>query len=120
MDKNETLEGLFGDRPYQTLVQEINDFAIIHLNAQGEILSWNKGAESIFGYLEDEIISQNFSVIFTPEDRAQGIPENELSKAKITKPENRFRKILSIKSKKPRRLIRVSARSNISPARWSI
>lgn len=82
MDKNETLEGLFGDRPYQTLVQEINDFAIIHLNAQGEILSWNKGAESIFGYLEDEIISQNFSVIFTPEDRAQGIPENELSKAK--------------------------------------
>lgn len=66
MDKNETLEGLFGDRPYQTLVQEINDFAIIHLNAQGEILSWNKGAESIFGYLEDEIISQNFSVIFNP------------------------------------------------------
>ncbi len=82
MDKNKTLEALFGDRPYQTLVREINDFAIIHLDDKGNILSWNKGAESIFGYTANEAVGQSFSLIFTPEDKARCIPEKELNKAK--------------------------------------
>ncbi len=81
MDKKEKLEDLFGDRPYQTLVQEIRDFAILHLDQYGKILSWNKGAELIFGFTKEEIIGQNFSIIFTPEDRAQSIDEKELDKA---------------------------------------
>jgi PAS domain S-box-containing protein len=81
MNKKEKLEDLFGDRPYQTLVQEIRDFAILHLDQYGKILSWNKGAELIFGFTKEEIIGQNFSIIFTPEDRAQSIDEKELDKA---------------------------------------
>ena len=81
MDKLEVLEDLFGERPYQKLVQEIKDFAIIHLDREGKILSWNSGAEHIFGFTEKEIAGQDFSIIFTPEDKARNAPEKELEKA---------------------------------------
>jgi PAS domain S-box-containing protein len=83
MRNREKLEELFGELPYQTLVQDTRDFAIFHLDPQGTILSWNKGAENIFGYTSDEIIGQSARVIFTPEDRAQGIPEKELEIAAL-------------------------------------
>lgn len=70
--------------PYKPLVEEIKDYAIFHLSKEGRILSWNRGAQLIFGYDKDEIIGQDFTVIFTPEDRAEGIHEKELKKAKKT------------------------------------
>jgi PAS domain S-box-containing protein len=66
------------------LVEEIKDYAIFHLNIEGRVLSWNHGAEKIFGYSKNEIIGQEFTVLFTPEDRAQGVPERELIKARET------------------------------------
>ncbi|MDQ3322712.1 MAG: PAS domain S-box protein [Acidobacteriota bacterium] len=82
MSKKEILEELFGDTPYKALVGEIKDFAILHLDAQGIILSWNKGAERIFGYTGDEVIGKSGEIIFTPEDRAQNIPEKEFETAR--------------------------------------
>ncbi|MCA1624223.1 MAG: PAS domain S-box protein [Acidobacteria bacterium] len=81
MEAEETLVELFGELPYRTLVREIKDFAIFHLDTEGLILSWNEGAETIFGYSKDTIIGQDFSIIFTPEDRKQGAPEKELKYA---------------------------------------
>lgn len=84
MDKLEVLEDLFGERPYQKLVQEIKDFAIIHLDQQGMILSWNRGAEHIFEFSEEEVTGSHFSVIFTPEDKTRNVPQQELEKAAET------------------------------------
>jgi PAS domain S-box-containing protein len=81
MDREDRLEDLFGELPYRTLVKEIKDFAIFHLDSEGRVLSWNEGAEIVFGYAADEIIGQHFSIIFTPEDRKSGVPEHELEKA---------------------------------------
>jgi PAS domain S-box-containing protein len=75
---------LFGKMPYKPLVEEIKDFAIFHLDKKGHVLSWNKGAEIIFGYSKDEIIGQDFSILFTAEDQAQRAPEMELKKAQET------------------------------------
>jgi PAS domain S-box-containing protein len=44
--------------------------------------SWNKGAETMFGYTEQEIIGQDADVLFTPEDRAKKEPERELRLAR--------------------------------------
>jgi PAS domain S-box-containing protein len=84
MNSEETIIALFGKMPYKPLVEEIKDYAIFHLNLEGHILSWNQGAYLIFGYAKDEIIGQYFAVLFTPEDRAQNIHEQELKIAKET------------------------------------
>ncbi|MEP6704717.1 MAG: PAS domain S-box protein, partial [Acidobacteriota bacterium] len=75
---------MFGERPYEALVSGISDFAIIHLDRAANVVSWNKGAEMIFGFEEAGIVGQNFATIFSAEDRAAGIPEKELQKAAAT------------------------------------
>jgi two-component system, chemotaxis family, CheB/CheR fusion protein len=47
----------------------------------GYIDFWNTGAEHIFGYTEDEIMGQHFESLFTAEDRAHGIPAQEMCEA---------------------------------------
>ncbi|MDQ6677215.1 MAG: PAS domain S-box protein [Acidobacteriota bacterium] len=59
----------------------VKDYAIILLNASGHIVSWNAGAERIFGYSEAEILGQAAQVIFTPEDRRNCQPEQEMQTA---------------------------------------
>jgi PAS domain S-box-containing protein len=84
MKSEETIINLFGKMPYKPLVEEIKDYAIFHLNTEGHILSWNLGAQLIFRYTKDEIIGQNAAILFTPEDRTQNIPQQELKKAQET------------------------------------
>jgi two-component system CheB/CheR fusion protein len=45
------------------------------------VTSWNAGAERLLGWSEAEIIGQPGDVIFSPEDRAQGVPEHEAAQA---------------------------------------
>ena len=51
------------------------------INLNGQIASWNEGARRIFGYEAAEIIAQPAALLFTPEDRANGAPEQELTTA---------------------------------------
>lgn len=66
---------------YRLLVERATDYAIFMLDSNGNIISWNIGAERILGYPEAEIINQPFSLIFTPEAIESGKPEQELRKA---------------------------------------
>ena len=63
------------------LMESIQDYAIFTLDAQGRIISWNPGAEKIIGYSEAEAIGQHGEIIFTPEDRERGVPEEEMRTA---------------------------------------
>jgi PAS domain S-box-containing protein len=60
------------------LVESVEDYAIYSLDTNGNIASWNLGAERIKGYTADEIIGKHFSQFFTPEDIAAGVPEQGL------------------------------------------
>ncbi|MBV9786496.1 MAG: PAS domain S-box protein [Acidisphaera sp.] len=51
------------------------------LDPQGRVASWNRGAERIKGYTAAEIIGQHFSLFYTEEDRAAGVPEAALRTA---------------------------------------
>ncbi len=64
------------------MIQEVKDFAIILLDIDGTILSWNHGAEKIKGYKEEEIIGQNFNIFYMPLDRQEHLPEKLLALAK--------------------------------------
>ena len=70
MNKIETLELL-----HRKMIEEIQDYAIILLDLDGTILSWNKGVETIKGYKADQIIGQNFSIFYLPQDRQAGLPQ---------------------------------------------
>ena len=64
------------------LVESVRDYAIVTLDPHGVIQSWNPGARKIFGYEDAEAIGQPSSMLFTPEDRDAGVPEDELRRAR--------------------------------------
>ena len=70
MDKRELLEKL-----HKQMIAEIQDYAIILMDIDGTILTWNAGAEKIKGYNEHEILGQNFRLFYMPQDRQAGLPE---------------------------------------------
>jgi PAS domain S-box-containing protein len=59
---------------YRMLLDGIQDYAIFMMDPQGQILSWNAGAERIKGYTADEIVGRNFSCFFPPEHIERGRP----------------------------------------------
>lgn len=69
---------------FQLLVEGIRDYAIYMLDIEGNITSWNSGAQRFKGYTEKEIIGQHFSRFHTPEDQAAGIPDFALKTAEST------------------------------------
>src|SRR3989338_1521830 len=58
------------------------DYAILTLDTEGLITSWNRGAELIFGYLEQEALGQSGELIFLEEDRKKGTPRDEMRRAR--------------------------------------
>ena len=69
---------------FRALVEATTDYGIIMLGPDGAILSWNSGAQAMFGFSAQEAIGQNVARLFTPEDRAGGEPERELAEARDT------------------------------------
>ncbi len=65
----------------QLIAASMPDFAIMTMDESGLVTSWSAGAERLFGYAEDEMLGQPIDLIFTPEDRAAGAPQQELSTA---------------------------------------
>ena len=59
---------------YRLLVESIQDYAICLLDANGQVSSWNGGAEQIFGYAEPEISGSHFGRLFRPLDGTQDLP----------------------------------------------
>jgi PAS domain S-box-containing protein len=66
---------------YRVLVEAITDYAIYLLDPNGNIASWNPGAQRFKGYQPPEIIGKNFSIFYTPEDQAAGLPQKALATA---------------------------------------
>lgn len=78
-----------GDDRYRLLVDAIIDYAIYSLDTDGQVTSWNPGAQRLKGYAPPEIIGQHFSRFYTDEDRAAGAPGAALA---IAASESRFEK----------------------------
>jgi two-component system, chemotaxis family, CheB/CheR fusion protein len=63
-------------------MESATDFAIITIGEDGLVQGWNRGAEYIFGYTQEEICFKPGDIIFTPEDREAGIPQKEMQQAR--------------------------------------
>ena len=74
------------DQAYETrkaaaelLLDAVTDIALVVLDRDGRITSWNRGAESINGWRADEIIGRHFSALYRPEDVAAGRPDQKIA-----------------------------------------
>ncbi len=66
------------EQRFQVLVHGVTDYAIYTLDPQGNVTTWNAGAMRIKGYSESEVVGRHFSIFYTPEERADGVPARAL------------------------------------------
>ena len=71
----------FSEERLRLLIEGVTDYAIFEIDLNGIIQLWNTGAEHLFGYSAAEIVGEHFSLIYTPDAIARGIPSTELETA---------------------------------------
>jgi len=78
-------EGSLGsDESYRLLVETLRDYAILMLDPEGRVATWNPGAERFKGYRADEIIGKHVSIFYPAEAMARDLPRIELEGATKT------------------------------------
>ncbi|MEO8668352.1 MAG: PAS domain S-box protein [Bauldia sp.] len=63
---------------FRILVESVTDSAIIFLDPDGYVTSWNKGSQRIKGYYAAEIVGQHLSRFYPAADVEAGEPMREL------------------------------------------
>src|SRR6267154_1311855 len=66
---------------FHILVDSVEEYAIYLLDPNGNVITWNTGAENIKGYSAEEIIGKNFASFYTADDVAAGKPQRNLREA---------------------------------------
>ena len=81
--KDHTSKKLYQDKLSQLdlAISEIEDYAIILLDLNGNIQNWNKGAKKIKGYETQEIIGSSFTNFYSKEDQKNQKPQSLLKQA---------------------------------------
>lgn len=70
------------DAVFARVVEALRDYAVILMDGQGAIRSWNGAAQQIFGLERTGVIGRSARLLFTPEDRDAGVFEQELRDAR--------------------------------------
>ena len=66
------------EQRFRLFVESVRDYAIIMLDPEGRVTTWNPGAERVKGYHAAGILGQHFRCFYTVEDRGLGRPEANL------------------------------------------
>jgi PAS domain S-box-containing protein len=66
---------------FHILVDSVEEYAIYLLDPNGNVITWNTGADKIKGYSAEEIIGKNFASFYTADDVAAGKPQRNLREA---------------------------------------
>jgi len=69
------------ERHLHLFIEEVRDYALLMLDPDGNVQTWNAGARAIKGYDTGEIVGRHFSLFYTPEDNATGKPQQALNTA---------------------------------------
>ncbi len=65
------------------LVERARDYAIFTLDDAGNVTSWNRGAQQILDWREEEILGRPLKVFYRERDVAANVPEQELARARM-------------------------------------
>ncbi|MGC2323641.1 MAG: PAS domain S-box protein [Terriglobales bacterium] len=69
---------------FRLLVEGVNDYAIFMLDPQGLVVSWNAGAERIYGFTAEEVIGSSLGRFHPPEDLHVETPQYALEQAAVS------------------------------------
>lgn len=67
---------------FRLLVDALRDYAVMTLDAHGNVRTWNSASERILGYTAAEVIGQSARIFFSREDIESGAFEHELDEAR--------------------------------------
>ena len=59
------------------VIENASEYAIFWTDAEGRVTGWNAGAERLLGYGAREVVGRPIDIVYTDEDRAAGVPEEE-------------------------------------------
>ncbi|MUV56290.1 PAS domain S-box protein [Halogeometricum sp. CBA1124] len=66
---------------FESFVESVDEYAIFTLDTEGRVQTWNRGAERIKGYAQEDIVGEHVSTFYTAEDCAAGVPKENLAAA---------------------------------------
>ncbi|TMB73749.1 MAG: response regulator [Deltaproteobacteria bacterium] len=66
---------------FRLVVDSLQDYAVFMMDPEGRVSSWNRGAERIGGWKQQEVIGELFGRFYIPEDREKGLPALALREA---------------------------------------
>jgi len=69
------------EESFHLMVESVTDYAIVMLDTEGRVASWNSGAQRIKGYSAEEIVGQHFSRFYPQQDVERGAPQRDLDVA---------------------------------------
>ena len=72
------------DLMYRLLIQSVADYAIYLLTPDGRVANWNPGAQRAKGYASEEIVGKHYSLFYHEDERAAGLPQQNLDQARRT------------------------------------
>lgn len=72
---------LRGEQQFHAMADSVSDYAILMLDTEGYVRTWNPAARRMKGYEADEIVGQHFSCFYTAQERALGVPRQALDRA---------------------------------------
>lgn len=67
---------------FRLIASNVKDYAIIMLDSEGKVVTWNEGAERIEGYKAEEIVGHSAELFYLPKDVKAGIFSNILEQAR--------------------------------------
>lgn len=59
---------------YHKMIDEVKDYVIIFIDKDGRVQNWNKGAQKIKGYDEQDVLGKSFEIFYPEEDRKNNLP----------------------------------------------
>jgi PAS domain S-box-containing protein len=77
--ERESAERRRSEESLRLLIDGARDYAIVLLDPEGRVTSWNEGARRLKGWEAEEILGRHFSVFYPEERMAEGHPERELA-----------------------------------------
>jgi PAS domain S-box-containing protein len=69
------------EESFRLMVESVSDYAIVMLDPEGLVVSWNTGAERIKGFSAEQIVGEHFACFYPDEEVANGKPERDLELA---------------------------------------
>jgi len=63
---------------FRLIVESLQDYAVFMLNPEGRVTLWNRGAERMWGWEQNEVLGQPFACLYSAEDQAANQPDHAL------------------------------------------